>query len=310
MSKKKRKKSQSGATSGKPRSTEDVMKNLQSILNEQNFDTAEQANDFLKNLLQQTGGDIPQRVSRSDLDRAQEIMYDAWESNNRAQRIRLARKALQISEDCADAYMLLGDESAKNEAEATDWYEKGVAAGRRALGDEFEEMVGHFWGMIETRPYMRCRLALANALWDTDKLPEAAGHMQEMLKLNPNDNQGVRDLLSCLLAEMGDDKALAKLLKQYAHGWSAYMGYSEALLAFRQSGSGEEAERALERAQEINGFVPDFLLGVRPLPDQAPDYYSPGDEREAIHYVLVGYRGWQKTAGALDWLHEFIDGSV
>jgi hypothetical protein len=33
-----------------------------------------------------------------------------------------------------------------------------------------------------------------------------------------------------------------------------------------------------------------------------PAYYSPGDENEAIEYIMTALDIWQKTPGALDWL--------
>jgi len=84
-------------------------------------------------------------------------MYEAWDASG-AQRVKLARKALEISPDCADAYVLLAEETAENLAEKRELYEQGVAAGERALGERmFKEEAGSFWGILQTRPYMRAR---------------------------------------------------------------------------------------------------------------------------------------------------------
>jgi hypothetical protein len=40
---------------------------------------------------------------------AQQIMYDAWEAPTRQRAVALAKKALTISADCADAYNLLAN---------------------------------------------------------------------------------------------------------------------------------------------------------------------------------------------------------
>lgn len=75
--------------------------------------------------------------------KAQEVMYDAWDAPNQRQRITLARKALDISPLCADAYVLLAQEAAGSLEEAREYYAKGVAAGEQALGPEgFEEYAG------------------------------------------------------------------------------------------------------------------------------------------------------------------------
>ncbi len=47
------------------------------------------------------------------LQKAQQIMYDAWDERSPARRLALAKKALQTSPNCADAYVLLAEEEAK-----------------------------------------------------------------------------------------------------------------------------------------------------------------------------------------------------
>jgi hypothetical protein len=91
------------------------------------------------------------------LSRAQDVMYEAFKLRDPAERVERARKALEICPDCADAYVLLA-ENATNNKEALDLFAKGVAAGERALGEEaFRDNVGHFWGELDTRPYMSAR---------------------------------------------------------------------------------------------------------------------------------------------------------
>ena len=114
------------------------------------------------------------RGRRSAVDEAQEIMYDAWEAPTRQRAVALARKALEVSPDCADAYNLLAEETAETLEEAIELYEKGVEAGERALGKKaFKEDVGYFWGLLETRPYMRARAGLAQCLWVAGQGEEA-----------------------------------------------------------------------------------------------------------------------------------------
>ena len=72
----------------------------------------------------------------------------------------LARQALELWPDCADAYVLLA-ENAGSRPQALDLYQKRVKAGARALVPAtFARDVGHFWGLLETRPYLRARLGL------------------------------------------------------------------------------------------------------------------------------------------------------
>ena len=130
--------------------------------------------------------------------KAQDVMYEAWERNTSRSRIALARKALGISPLCADAYVLLAEEAQSIE-EARDLYTKGVEAGELALGPQgFEEYAGHFWGFLETRPYMRARAGLASTLVQLGDIEGALTHYRDMLELNPNGNQGIRSPGACL----------------------------------------------------------------------------------------------------------------
>lgn len=237
------------------------------------------------------------------LRKAQDTIYDAWEINDSKRRVALARKALEISPDCADAYALLAEETASSLTEALNLYRQGVEAGERALGKEaFEEDVGHFWGILETRPYMRARAGLAECLWASGKHDEAIQHYKDMLRLNPNDNQGIRDLLMPRLIEMGRDEEAEALFKEYRDDGMASWIYSRALLDFRKTGDSEMSRKSLAAAVKKNKHIPAYLLGRKKMPRFLPEYYSPGAETEAVFYTKENLEGWKITPGALEWL--------
>ena len=243
-------------------------------------------------------------TERTPLQQAQGLMYQAWDASG-LQRVKLARKALTISPNCADAYVLLAEETAKNAQEAKSLYEQGVQAGERALGQQtFEEEVGYFWGLLETRPYMRARAGLAWCLWVIGDQQQAIDHYQEMLRLNPGDNQGLRYLLANCLLESGGDETLQRLLEQYEDDASATWLYTRALLLFRQQGASEAATDQLHEAIGYNPFVPPYLSGKKRLPKWLPPYMGFGDENEAIHYAADAKSIWRKTKGALSWLRK------
>ena len=223
-------------------------------------------------------------------------------------RAELAKKALGLSPDCADAYVLLAEQT-KSRKEALELLENAVAAGERALGKKaFKDDVGCFWGLIETRPYMRARAELAGLLWAEGRREEAIGHLQDMLRLNPNDNQGARYTLAGWLLAEGLDADLGRLLKQYDENSASWV-YTKALLAFRQSGDTSEARELLVLAKKANAHVPTFLLGHKPLPTRNPSCYSHGDPTEAIMYVASALGGWKETPGAIAWLRATEQGT-
>ncbi|HET9537462.1 MAG TPA: hypothetical protein VFP43_19330 [Mesorhizobium sp.] len=243
------------------------------------------------------------RRASDPTDAAQDIMYEAWEATRRSKRIALARKALKISPLCADAYVLLAEEEAGSVEEVLDYYQKGVAAGEAALGPEgLEQYAGHFWGFLETRPYMRARAGLAAVLWRLGQNQEAIDHYQAMLKLNPNDNQGIRYVLAGHLLARDDITGLRKLLKQYDDDCAAAWLYTRALLAFRENDPG--AVKLAEEAWLANSHVPGVLSGKRLLVASPDGYITLGGEDEAADYVEENCQAWQTTPGAIAWLTE------
>ncbi|MBM4018723.1 MAG: hypothetical protein FJ288_10415 [Planctomycetes bacterium] len=237
---------------------------------------------------------------RTPLEKAQDLCYQAFDAIGRRQ-VKLAREALAISPDCADAYVLLA-ENTPDKAKALDLYAKGIEAGRRALGEEiFREDAGRFWGINRTRPFMRALMGLATTQERLGRREEAIGNYQELLRLNANDNQGVRDLLLPLLLVMGCDAEAQRLLAQYETDATALWAYLRALLAFRKEGDSAEARRLLERARKVNPYVPRHLLGEAE-PVWSNGRYSLGSPEEAAFCAETCAEAWRSSPGALDWL--------
>lgn len=237
-------------------------------------------------------------------DRAQEVIYDAWERRTPRSRIALARKALAISPLCADAYVVLAENAAKSPAEARDYFERGVEAGRLALGPEgLQEYAGHFWGVLETRPYMRALSGLAHALVRLGDIDGAIGHFRAMLRLNPNDNQGVRySLLGCLLGR-DDSAAVKELLAEYPEEWSVFWLYTKALIAYREGGPEDKEAAALAaEAWSLNEHVPAILAGTQAPVFSEDEYITEGGADEATYYANECGGVWHRTPGAVAWL--------
>ena len=242
--------------------------------------------------------------SRNDaIAKAQDVMYDAWERTTSRSRVALARKALGISPLCADAYNLLAEEAGSVE-EARDLYARAVEAGELALGPKgFKEYAGHFWGFLETRPYMRARAGLAGVLLQLGDEDAAISHYRDMLKLNPNDNQGIRYVLAARLLRRGEEAGLKELLAAYEDEGSAYWLYTRALLAFREGGvDNEQAVTLVKDAWSANEHVPAILAGTKPPVFEDSGYVTVGGPDEATYYFTEFGPAWHRTPGAVEWL--------
>lgn len=237
------------------------------------------------------------------LEKAQDLCYQAFDARGRRQ-MQLAKQAIETCPDCADAYVILAERTGDLQRRR-DLYAKAVEAGRRALGQErFQEDVGHFWGMTDTRPYMRARFGLAQCLDTMGRTEEAAGHYQALLRLNPGDNQGVRFILVPKLIQLGHDSPALKILDEYGDSPMAAALYSRALLAFRAEGDSAAAAASLRQARQANPHVGKYLLAEAELPPGLPSSYGLGSEEEALICATELLEAWQETAGAVEWLDD------
>src|SRR4051794_14153240 len=73
-------------------------------------------------------GIVGQADPNTPQGQAQELLFEAFEEDDSERRGELARQALAIWPDCADAYVLLAENS-RTRKEALALYEQGVAAG-------------------------------------------------------------------------------------------------------------------------------------------------------------------------------------
>jgi len=116
-----------------PRSMEKMLSDLSRMLRGKEFDSVESLNQYLGEIVA-SGGPVHSKP-RDALDEAQELIYQAWELEGR-ERVELAYQALEICEDCADAYIILAEEVASSRKEMLRLYQQAVEAGRRALGEK------------------------------------------------------------------------------------------------------------------------------------------------------------------------------
>ncbi len=239
----------------------------------------------------------------SDDEKAQELLYQAASTKDKKTAKRLVEQALDLSKDCADAYCWLAENDSDSIEETLHWYMEGVKAGERFIGaDNFEELKGHFWLAIETRPYMRAMGGVAESLKMMGNLEHAVQYYEQMLLLNPNDNQGIRDRLITDYMILNRDDEAQELYKKYEEDISASWKYSKVLLDFRKKGKSIETLKSLEEANDTNKHIPYYLLDLGKLPEEIPYAYSIGSTEEATIYVVSNFLAWKSTEGALDWL--------
>ena len=234
---------------------------------------------------------------------AQELVYDAWESSDAEEAFDLLTQALELDPTNVDAWLGLSDCAPLEREERIEFLRRLVAMGEKNLGEKlFEEGKGYFWGMLETRPYMRARSQLALSLMEAGRLEESIAEHEAMLELNPNDNQGVRyGLLSLYLMVKRLDGA-ARMFEQYDEcDFSTVFAWGYVLERFL-SGNTAAAINALKKARKQNPHAQAYALGHRRPPKRMPDSYSPGSKEEAVIAWDILKHAWERHPEAEAWL--------
>jgi tetratricopeptide (TPR) repeat protein len=279
-----------------------MSEDLNRIMRGREFKSDAEFDKFTQGLIGKSFDDI-ELPELTPQDRAQYLVYDAWEERGTKRRLEMARQALDLWPDCADAYCVLAEE-ANSSAEERSMLEAAVAAGERAIGTEpFREDVGRFWGIHSTRPYMRARFLFAAFLWSEGEKEAAIKHARDLLRLNPNDNQGVRYTLVGWLLAAGNNRGAVVLLDRYDEATAGWL-YARTLIEFRTWGDSDRVREMLDSAFRSNDILPEYLIALRHEPDRLPDSFSLGTGDEAIIVLRDLGEAWQATPGALDWLRD------
>ncbi|MCX6161054.1 MAG: hypothetical protein NTV87_06935 [Ignavibacteriae bacterium] len=279
-----------------------LMTDIQRLLETQNFKSEKEMKSFLDGI---TGKPIPSfpKAVLNNQEKAQDLVYEASELSPAKAKAKI-KKALQLDPDCIEAYEYLAstDRSLKS---AMMNYEKGIAIGKRIFGGKYlEEHKGMFWGFHETRPFMRCLQHYADCLYTSGKVKECIEIFEEMIELNPNDNQGARDLLLLYLIQIDAREKFVKYAKEFKDDYSAFILFNRALFAFKTEGETKNANKILKAAIERNKFVAKLILSDKPI-KVLPEYYGWGDENEAIYYSHFAYHIWKDTKEAMEWLRKY-----
>jgi tetratricopeptide (TPR) repeat protein len=267
---------------GLPRASgETAQKVIGKLAKEGDFSTIDELNAHLQRLM--ASGELNRMIQaapQGPVEQAQELAYCAMEEPSNARARKLAERALKLDPDCVDALVIRAQTRRSTPEEFIAELRAAVQAGERSLGKQkFIERRGHFWGFLETRPYMRARRELAMALLGAGQFREAAAEFAAMLELNPKDNQGVRDYLLGVYLALDDLDGAASLYRQYGDDGATFVWGRVFLLML--NGQRAEAKNALEKAFQNNPWTAQFFFGERPPND--PDSWVMGDPDEGDH---------------------------
>ncbi len=159
------------------------------------------------------------------------------------------------------------------------------------------------WVILENRPLLRFLVSHALTLESLYGPLASQGYFEEILALNPNDNQGVRSILATNYLKTNNSKKFLKLEKDYADDISVELNVGK-VLAYYRLGELDKARKVLKKQKKYKEHVVKELLKKKHVEpkDSSPWSVTIGGADEAFYYWEQQGEEWKKTKGALKWL--------
>lgn len=234
---------------------------------------------------------------------ANDLYYEALESAAPRKRIKLLKQALQLNPRHIDARVALCEEVDDVEM-ARELLEQAISIGEEDLADELVDDVGEFWGLLHTRPYMRAQQALAEIEFHHGQISKAIEIYQELIRLNPMDNQGVRWALMEAYCRTNRHEEALKLVEQFPDEGAPFLPMTAVLIQYANEGDSPELRKQLQEQVDRNPHIIPRLLDPSLLNKGNIPMFSLGSPEEADLYCQQFLSVWKSTPGAVTWLRE------
>ncbi|XP_077151021.1 suppressor of tumorigenicity 7 protein-like isoform X1 [Ranitomeya variabilis] len=253
------------------------------------------------------------------------VMQKAWRERSPQSRVKAAYQALEVSNDCATAYILLAEEEATTISDAEKLFQQALKAAESAY--KKSQQMQHLSSRHEAQykrdmnvlVYAKRRLAMCAR--KLGRIRESVKIMRDLMKEFPllsmvNIHENLLEALLELQAYADVQAVLAKY-DDISLPKSATICYTAALLKARAvsdrfspetasrrglSTSEMNAVEAIHRAVEFNPHVPKYLLEMKSL-IMPPEHILKRGDSEAVAYAFFHLQHWKRVEGALNLLH-------
>ena len=159
------------------------------------------------------------------------------------------------------------------------------------------------WAFLENRDFLSFLLDEALFIVETEGELASISYLEQILRYNPNDNQGVRGLLATKYLKTGQSEKAVDLAKKYATDMMPDIILGRTLALFKL-GKVKLADDYLDGCiHDCMNSIKEILKTehVRPVGYDETMITRGGDD-EAYSYWLDQGNLWQETLGAVEWL--------
>lgn len=215
------------------------------------------------------------------------------ESGNIKKAISKFKKALAIFPQHIDALYHLSI-IVEDIDEAKKYNEISLETGFKVFPKRFDTSKDKLeWGWLENRPFLRSYEFKALFLLESNP-QEALKYFLQMLIWNPNDNQGVREIIADIYVKGENWDAMLALAKKYPSDMNPSIAYGEALSYFKK-GELEKATKKLKSCIKYTPLCTKILLEDKPKKPKSDmsGYITVGGADQAYEFLKT--QGQAKT---------------
>lgn len=162
------------------------------------------------------------------------------------------------------------------------------------------------WGFINNRPFLNLLFDYAIFVRDSESVSKAILLFEEIIALNPNDNQGVRALLATSYLQTNKLDELLKLENKYPNDLIPELSVGS-LLAIYKLNKNKEFVNKINKTKKYFGHIyKEIIKTDHPKPDLIPGRVRVGGDDESWLYWQGQGNLWMATPGARELLRSSL----
>ncbi len=243
---------------------------------------------------------------------ADDYLEIAEEAETKSECRKYIKKALELEPDNVDArlHLINVDYEEKIEERIKALVELKEEAAKQ-IEEYFESDEGEFWGIIETRPYMRVCKDLYSDYIESGRIRLAMKECQNVLKLNLADNMGMRNYLMHIYAYIEDEARALALHRRFENSDECQMLLPLAYLYYKLNKL-DEAEKYLKRLSDVNPDTEKFFKileddDIKKFFDYMNPYgYKPYTIEELADDYMSNMSLWTMSHSFTSWAYKCV----
>ncbi|PIY80451.1 MAG: hypothetical protein COY80_02860 [Candidatus Pacebacteria bacterium CG_4_10_14_0_8_um_filter_42_14] len=161
------------------------------------------------------------------------------------------------------------------------------------------------WSIHSNRPFLTFLLEYASYIYHQHGVKKSIPHLERMIELNPNDNQGVRGLLTTIYLLTGQPAKVLKLSEKFPNDLLPELAMGKVLALYKLDRADEAQKYYQKYTQYLKHLRAELLATTHQPPPESGSQSSGvlvGGPEEAWLFWKAQHAAWDGTKGVIEWL--------